>query len=149
MSLLDRLTEDMKAALKSKDKVRLETIRLLRGQLQDARIAKQGELSPEEEIAVLTSAVKKRREAIEAYEKSDRLDLLEKEKAELAILQAYLPEQLSAEEIAAEVDKVIAELRAASMRDFGAVMKETMARLKGRAEGKVVQQIVREKLGGS
>lgn len=148
MSLLDRLTEDMKAAMKAGDKVRLNTIRLLRSQLKDAQIAKRGELSPEEEIAVLMNAAKKRREAIEAYQRSDRTDLLDAEEAELRVIQEYLPEQLSEEEIAAEVEKVIADVGAASMRDMGRVMKEAMSRLKGRADGKTVQQIVRQKLSG-
>jgi uncharacterized protein YqeY len=138
----------MKAAMKAGDKVRLNTIRLLRSQLKDAQIAKRGELSPEEEIAVLMNAAKKRREAIEAYQRSDRTDLLDAEEAELRVIQEYLPEQLSEEEIAAEVEKVIADVGAASMRDMGRVMKEAMSRLKGRADGKTVQQIVRQKLSG-
>ncbi len=147
MSLLDRLTEDMKAAMKAGDKVRLGTIRLLRSQLKDAQISKRAELTPEEELAVLTNAAKKRREAIEAYKQSDRTDLLEQEEAELRIIQEYLPQQLSEEEIEAEVDRVIEEVGATSMRDLGRVMKQTMSRLKGRADGRTVQQIVRRRLG--
>jgi len=147
VSLLDRLTEDMKAAMKAGDKVRLGTIRLLRSQLKDAQISKRAELTPEEELAVLTNAAKKRREAIEAYKQSDRTDLLEQEEAELRIIQEYLPQQLSEEEIEAEVDRVIEEVGATSMRDLGRVMKQTMSRLKGRADGRTVQQIVRRRLG--
>jgi len=146
MSLMDRLGEDLKSAMKSGDKVRLETVRLLRAQLKDVVIEKQRALEPEEEIAVLSSAAKKRREAIEAYRNAERPDLLDQETAELAIISEYLPKALSAEELAEVVDAAIREVGATSSKDFGKVMGKVMPQVKGRADGKQVQQIVRERL---
>ena len=99
MSLLQQLTEDMKSALKSGQKERLSTIRLLRGQLKDAEIAKREPLDQQEEIAVLTRAAKKRRESIQAYQDAGRQDLADREQRELEIVQNYLPQPLSQEEI--------------------------------------------------
>ncbi len=146
MSLQEKLTEEMKAAMKAKDTVRLSTIRMLRGQLKNRQIEKGEELTPEEEIAVLQNAAKKRKEAIAAYEKSGRDDLLEKEQQELAIISEFLPKQLSESEIEEVVTRVIADVGATSMKEMGQVMKGAMAELKGRADGKLVQEIVRRKL---
>jgi hypothetical protein len=148
MTLQERLNEEMKAAMKSGDKLRLETIRLLRGQLKDEQIAKMRPLTPEDEIAVLTSAAKKRREAMELYKQGNRTDLLEKETLELAIISEYLPKALSAEELAQIVDTAIKEMGATGPSDFGKVMGKIIPQVKGRADGKVVQQMVRERLGG-
>ncbi len=146
MSIQEKLTEDLKAAMKAKDALRVETIRMLRAQMKDRQIAKGEELTEEDEIAVLTNAAKKRREAIELYKQSDRTDLLQKEEQELAILSAYLPEQMGREEIEAQVEKIIAEVGASSVKDLGKVMSVAMKSLKGRADGKTVQEIVRSKL---
>ena len=146
MSLQEKLTEEMKAAMKAKDTVRLSTIRMLRGQLKNRQIEKGEELTPEEEIAVLQNAAKKRKEAIAAYEKSGRDDLLEKEQQELMIISEFLPKQLSESEIEEVVTRVIADVGATSMKEMGQVMKAAMAELKGRADGKLVQEIVRRKL---
>lgn len=147
MSLLDKLSEDLKAAMKSGDKVRVETVRLLRGQLKDFRINQQHEPSADEELALLVSAAKRRRESIEAYSKAGRQDLADKEAAELAIISEYLPQGLSQEEVAAIIAAAIAELGAKGPNDVGKVMGKIMAHVKGRADGKLVQQLVREKLG--
>jgi len=146
MSILEKLTEDMKAAMKSGDKEKLSTIRLLRGRLKDAAIAKQGELSEDEEIQVLTSAAKKRRESIKAYTEAGRMDLAEKEQRELEVIQTYLPQALSAEEVEKIVDQVIEEVGAQTMKDMGKVMPVVMAKVKGRADGKQVNELVRKKL---
>jgi uncharacterized protein YqeY len=103
-------------------------------------------LTPEEEIAALTNAAKKRREAIEMYKQGGRNDLLEKESAELAIISAYLPQALSAEEVAQIIDTAIKETGAAAAGDIGKVMGKIMPQVKGRADGKMVQQMVRERL---
>ncbi len=147
MSLLDKLSEDLKAAMKSGDKVRVETVRLLRGQLKDFRINQQHEPSADEEINLLVSAAKRRREAIDAYTKAGRQDLADKEAAEMAIISEYLPQGLTPEEVAAIIAAAITELGAKGPGDVGKVMGKIMAQVKGRADGKLVQQLVRERLG--
>jgi len=147
LNLQQRLLEDMKAAMKAGQKERLAAIRLLRAQLKEAEIAKGGELSPEEELQVLTSAVKKRKESISAFAAAGRRDLVQREEEQLAAVQSYLPQQLSEEEIDREVAAVIAEVGAAGMKDLGKVMAEAMKRLRGRADGKVVQELARRRLG--
>lgn len=147
MSLLDKLSEDLKAAMKGGDKMRVETVRMLRGQLKDFRINQQHEPSADEEIALLVSAAKRRRESIEAYGKAGRQDLADKEAAELAIISEYLPKGLTQEEVAAIISAAIAELGAPGPGDVGKVMGKIMGQVKGRADGKLVQQLVRERLG--
>ncbi len=146
MGLQDKLNEDMKAAMKQAEKLRLETIRMLRAQMKNTQIDKRQPLTPEDEIAVLQNAAKKRREAIEMYKKGGRDDLLEKETAELAIISEYLPQALSEEEVRALIDAVIQETGATTAADFGKVMGKVAQQTKGRADGKVVQQLVRERL---
>ncbi len=146
MEIQNRLSEDLKTAMKAKEKIKVETIRMVRAQLKDFQIAKRDELTQEDEISVLTNAAKKRKEALELYEKSDRQDLIEQEKQELEIISAYLPAQLSKEEVEKVVLKVMEEVGASSPQDLGKVMGATMKDLKGKADGKMVQEIVREKL---
>ena len=147
MSYFERLTEDMKAALKAGDKDRLSVIRLVRGQIKDGAIDKRADLTEEEEIAVLANAQKKRRESIEAYTQGGRMDLVEKEQKELEIIQSYLPAQLSPEETAHIIDAAIQETGAQSMKDLGKVMSFVLAQVKGRADGRQVNELVRKKLG--
>jgi len=146
MEIQNRLSEDLKTAMKAKEKIKVETIRMVRAQLKDFQIAKRDELTQEDEISVLTNAAKKRKEALELYEKSDRQDLIEQEKQELEIISAYLPAQLSKEEVEKVVLKVMEEVGASSPQDLGKVMGATMKDLKGKADGRMVQEIVREKL---
>lgn len=146
MTLLERLSEEIKTAMKSGDKVRVETLRLLRSQLKDAQIAKMQPLEPQEEIDVLNSAAKKRRESIAAYQNAGRDDLVASETAELNIISEYLPKALSAEEIAAIVDAAVRETGAKDAKDLGKVMGKIMPQVKGRADGKLLQQLVRERL---
>lgn len=146
MEIQNRLSEDLKTAMKAKEKIKVETIRMVRAQLKDFQIAKGDELNEEDEISVLTNAAKKRKEALELYEKSDRQDLIEQEKQELEIISAYLPAQLSKEEVEKVVLKVMEEVEASSPQDLGKVMGATMKDLKGKADGRMVQEIVREKL---
>jgi len=147
MNLSEKLNEDYKTAMKSGDKVRVETLRLLKAQLQQEQIDKMKTLSPEEEIGVLSNAAKKRREAIEAYKQAGRDDLMQKEMAELAVISAYLPQALAAEEIAKLIDTAIGELGSVTASDLGKVMGKIMPHVKGRADGKMIQQLVRERLG--
>ncbi len=146
MSILERLTEDMKQAMKSGDKERLSTIRLLRGQIKDAEINKRAALSEEEELAVLTNAAKRRKESIEAFTSAQRDDLAAKEKVELEVIQAYLPSPLSHAEIEAIVQQALAESGAQTIKDLGKVMQLVVPKTKGRADGKMVTDLVRNKL---
>lgn len=146
MSIEKQLLEDMKAAMKSGDKVRLETIRGLRAQLKNAQIEKGGELTDDEVQQVLNTAAKKRKEAIEQYRSLGREDRANIEAQELEIIESYLPAQMASAEIAALVEVTIARVNAASIKDLGKVMGAIMPQVKGKADGKLVQQIVREKL---
>ncbi|MFQ5823613.1 MAG: GatB/YqeY domain-containing protein [bacterium] len=146
MGLQEQLIGDLNAAMKAGDTVRLNTIRLIRAQLKDTQIAKGQNLTEDEEISVLTNAAKKRKEAIELYEKSERKDLLDKEKRELEIISTYLPKQLSEEEIEKIVNQLIEEVGAETLKDIGKVMPLAMRQLKGKADGKLVQEIVRKRL---
>jgi uncharacterized protein YqeY len=146
MSILQQLTEDMKQAMKAQEKLKLSTIRMLISQLKNEKIDSGKDLAPDEEIQILMNAVKKRKEAMEAYQKGNRQDLVEKEQQELVIIQQYLPAQMSDEEIAKQIDDIIQSTGASSIRDLGKVMSEAMKALKGKADGKKVQQLVREKL---
>lgn len=146
MEIQDRLSEDLKTAMKAKEKVKVETIRMVRAQLKDFQIAKRDELTEEDEISVVINAAKIRKEALELYEKSDRQDLIDRERQELEIISAYLPAQLSKEEVDRVVLKVMQEVGASSPQDMGKVMGAAMKELRGKADGKMVQEIVREKL---
>ncbi len=146
MSLKERLKEDMKAALKAKDKEKLSVIRMLQALIKNAEIDKRGELTDEEIVSLLMKYAKQRRESIELYEKGGRQDLVEKEKRELQIVESYLPKQMSEEEIRELVKKVIEEVGATSLKDMGKVMQAVMPKVKGRADGSLVNKIVRELL---
>lgn len=146
MSLADQIVQDLKTAMKSGDSVRRDLLRLLKSQLRNREIQLNTALSEDDEIQVLNSAVKTRKESIELYQKGGREDLAEKEKQELEIIQSYLPQALSEEELNKAVDEVIVESGAVSGKDFGRVMKEVMNRYRGQVDGKQVQELVRNKL---
>jgi len=149
MGLKEKLADDIKNAMKSGDKIKLEVARMLQTMLKRREIERRAEgkeLTEEDEIQVIKSEIKKRKEAIELFEKGGRNDLAEKERKELEILNEYLPEQMSEEEIAKFVDNVIKEIGATSPKDFGKVMGRVMKELAGKADGAVVQKIVKEKL---
>ena len=146
MSLLDKLTEDMKTAMKAGEKDRLSTIRLLRGYIKNASIDQQKELSESEELAIIRSAAKKRKESIQAYSDAGRDDLVAKETAELKVIQSYLPQPLDPVEIEKIVDTAIAQVGAQSMQDLGKVMPVAIKMAEGRADGKDINAIVRQKL---
>jgi len=146
MGLQEQLTSDLKEAMKTKDKQRIEAIRSLKNMLRSREIQKKGELSEEDQMQVLSKAAKQRRESIESYEEGGRHDLVEQEKAELEVIEGYLPEQLSEDEIREKVDEVIEETEASTMQDMGRVMGTVMPQLQGKAEGDLVRRIVQEKL---
>jgi uncharacterized protein YqeY len=147
MGLQEKLLDDMKTAMKSGNKVALETLRMLRSQLKNASIAKGEDLSEEDVIGVLSKEAKKRKESFELYRQGGREDLAEKEEMEMQIIVSYLPEALSEEELAKIIDKAIVETEAESLRDMGKVMGVVMPQVKGRADGKAVQEMVKKKLG--
>jgi uncharacterized protein YqeY len=144
---MDKMKADMKAAMKSKEKEKLGTIRMLLSSLKNAEIDAGGELSEDDIIGVLSTEAKKRREAAQAYRDGDRDELADKEEAELAVVEEYLPKQLSDDEIAELVDEVIAQTGASTKADMGKVMGPMMGKVKGRADGSKVKDIVLSKLG--
>jgi len=146
VDLINKITEDMKTAMKSKDSVALNTIRMLRAEIKNTEIQKMGQLSDDEIIKVIQTAIKKRKEAAEQYKNAGREDLCEKELSEAKVLEKYLPEQLSEDEIKSIISNVITEFGGGN---FGVVMKNVMEKVQGRAEGKVVNQLVREMLNGN
>ena len=147
MSLKERITSDMTAAMKSKDASRLSTLRMVKAAVQNREIEKGGELTEEELTKALQSLVKQRRDSVEQYEKAGRAELAEKERAEIAVIEEYLPRAASREEIEQAVAAAIAETGASSMKEMGAVMKAAQARLAGRnADGRTVSEVVKSKL---
>jgi len=149
MALLEKISEDLKIAMKSGDKIRVETLRMIRAGLLEKNVEKRpsGGMNQDDEISVLMSASKKRKESIEIFRLNGRNDLAEQEEKELQIIQEYLPVQLSLEEIEKYVKKVINDVGATTEKDFGKVMPVVMKELKGKADGKIIQETVRKLLG--
>lgn len=152
MSLKDRIGDEIKAAMKARDKVRLETVRSIKKAILEKEISVrpqgQEELNETQEIELLTQLAKQRRDSIEQYTEAGRAELADREAQELAILEEYLPAQMSDAEIVAAVEAAIAKVGATSPKDMGKVMGPIMQELKGRADGKKIQEIVKEKLAG-
>ncbi|MFZ5826091.1 MAG: GatB/YqeY domain-containing protein [Bacillota bacterium] len=149
MGLNERLIEDMKVAMKAgpAGKARLETIRFLRAAIKNAEIDKHGPLTDEDILGIITKQVKQLKDSVAEFEKGGRQDLVEKAQAEIAVLADYLPEQLGEDEVRDLARQIIAEVGAQGPKDMGKVMGPLVARTKGRADGKMVQQIVKELLG--
>ena len=143
MTLMEQLTADMKDAMKKGEKERLSVIRLVRGAVRQAEIDGKKTLNDDEILNILAKEVKMRRDSIEEFERGKRTDLVEKTKAEIDILMPYLPAQLSPNEVKELAEKAAAEVGAATAKDMGKVMGVLMPRLKGRADGKIVNEIVR------
>ncbi len=148
MDLKSRIQEDMKAALREQDAERLSVLRLIRAAIRDAEIDQQRELDDAGVVAVLSKAARQRQESIQAYRQGGRDDLADAEERELRIIQGYLPRQLDETELRALVHKAVEELGAQGPADIGRVMKHLMAQLRGQADGRVVQALVREALRG-
>lgn len=148
MSVNERLQEDMKQAMKDKEagKFRLSVIRMVRSSIKNAEIDRRKELTDEEVIEILARELKLRRDAAEEFQKGNRPDLVDNLEREIGILMEYMPAQLSAEEIRSLVIAAIAEVQAGSPKDMGKVMNKLMPAVKGRADGKLVNSIVRELL---
>lgn len=152
MTLQERLTADLKEAMRSRDEVRLRTIRSLRSALQTAEIAQreggEAQLSAVDALAVLQKQAKQRRESIAQFEQAGRDDLRQREADELTVIETYLPRQMDDAEIRAVVREIAAAAGATGSGDLGRVMGPAMARLRGQADGRRVQEIVREMLNG-
>lgn len=146
VSILDQLNQDMKEAMRAKDRDRLTTIRMIKSSIQNEEISKGQALEAEEELVILSREKKQRLESYEEFKKADRTDLLEKIEAEIAVVDQYLPEQLSDDEVREIVEETITEVKAESMKDMGTVMSAVMPKVQGRANGGLVNTIVREQL---
>jgi hypothetical protein len=148
MSLKQRLQEHLKEALRARDERRKSVIRMAMAAIVNAEVEHGGELDDADVVAILRKDARQRQDAIAELRQASRPDLLAQEEAELAILEEYLPKLLSREEIASEARQVIAEVGATGMGQMGPVMRQVMSKLKGRADGRVVNQVVRELLSG-
>ncbi|MDJ0595151.1 MAG: GatB/YqeY domain-containing protein [Pleurocapsa sp. MO_226.B13] len=150
MGLKEQIGEDIKTAMKSKDKVRLQTVRGIKKAILEKEVELrpkgQESLSEEQEIELLSQQAKQRRDSIEQFKNAGRDDLAEKETQELAIIETYLPEQISDRELESIIDEIIATSGATSVKDLGKVMGPAMKQLKGKADGKKIQTLVRSKL---
>lgn len=150
MSLKEQLSSDLRDAMRAGEEVRKSTLRMLMSAITSAEVAtsERRELTDEQLLQVVAKQVKQRKESIEEFKKADRTDLVEKEAAELKVLEEYMPAQMGREEIAAEAKAVIAAVGASGPSDKGKVMKELMPRLAGKAEGREINEVVMELLSG-
>ena len=146
MSLKDQITEDMKSAMRAGDKERLKVVRLMLAAVKQVEVDKRVELDDAGALAVLTKMVKQRRDSIEQFEKGNRDDLASIERAEIAVLEGYLPEPLGSDELAAMVDEVIRETGSGSIRDMGKVMGQIKTKAAGRADMGALSAMVKERL---
>jgi len=146
MSLEERLVEEMKQAMKSNDKLRLSTIRMIRSALKNKEIELRKKLGDEEVVKVIQVMMRKGEESVEQFQRGGRGDLVEKEKKEIEILKSFLPQPLSQEEILKFIDQSIQETQASSPKDIGKVMKSVMPKIGGKADGKLINQLVKERL---
>lgn len=150
-SIIDRLKEDLKAAMRAKDKVRLRTLRSLRSALKNKEIDQRQEgtetvLSEQDQLAVLRRQANQRKDSIEQYEEAGREDLVQKEREELAVLEEYMPEQMSDDELRDRLQAIVDDVGASSMGDMGPVMGRAMSELRGRVDGSRVQEMVQQLL---
>ena len=146
MSLEERLVEEMKQAMKSNDKLKLSTIRMIRSASKNKEIDLRKKLEDEDVVKVIQAMVKKGEESVEQFQTGGRMDLVEKEKREIEIMKSFLPQPLSQEEILKIIDQSIQETQASSLKDMGKVMKSVMPKIGGKADGKLINQLVKERL---
>ena len=146
LSLSEQIMSDMKEAMKARDKVRLNTVRMIKSALMNEKIKAGHDLTAEEELTVLSREKNQREESIDEFTKADRKDLADETKQELAIVESYLPKQMTEEELNQAVSSAIAEVNAQGKSDFGKVMKVLMPKIKGKADGKAASNAVRKQL---
>lgn len=149
MALVERIAKDLTAAMKAKDAPRTAVLRMAKAAIMNKQIEKKGELDDAEAVKLLQTLVKQREESAEQFGKAGRQELVDKEQAEIAVLRGYLPREAGEAEIAAAVEKAVAETGAASMKDMGRVMKAALSALAGASvDGKKVNEAVKKRLGG-
>lgn len=146
MSLLKQLQTDMITAMKNRDKDTLAVVRMLKAAVQNAQIEAGHDLTPDEEVAVMSREYKQRKESLAEFQKAGRQDLVDKTTNEMKVVEKYLPKQLSADDVKKIVNETVQAVGAASMKDFGKVMGAVMPKVKGQADGKLVNQTVKETL---
>ncbi|HEY55248.1 MAG TPA: GatB/YqeY domain-containing protein [Dehalococcoidia bacterium] len=144
--LKQKLTDDLKQAMRDGDTVKRSVIRLVMAAIKNAEIARQTTLEDSDILGVIAKEVRQRKESIEAFKQGKRADLVSQEEAEMAVLEQYLPQQMSRDEVVAEARKVIAEVGASGLSDKGKVMPQLIAKLKGRADGREINEVVTELL---
>jgi len=151
MGISEQVQKDMVEAMRSRDELRLSTLRMVKSAIKNKEIDKRGPLDDKEAQQVLATLIKQRKDSVEQFTKGGRQELADKEAAEIKLIEAYLPQAMGEEEIAAVVKATIAEMGSPTMKDMGAVMKNSMAKLQAtgaRVEGKTVSDIVKKQLGG-
>ena len=146
MTLKERLNDDMKSAMKQKEESRLAAVRQIRGAVKNKEIELMRELKDEDVFKVIGTLIKQHKESIEMFEKGGRTELMQKEQAELVVLESYLPQQMGEDEVRALVREAIQAVGATSAKEIGAVMKYVMPKTQGRADGKLINQLAREML---
>jgi len=148
MALREKLDEDLKSAMRAKDSLRMNTVRALKSAVKYREIELMKPLDDAGILGVMATEIKRRRDSVEQYRAGNRADLADKEEAEIKILQEFLPQQLTAAEVEAKVVEVIARVGAQGPKDMGAVMKALLPEVQGRADGKVVSELVKQRLAG-
>jgi len=146
MDMIEKIEKEMINAAKAKDKIRLSALRMLKAALHNREIDSKGGLSEKDALQVMSSMVKQRRDSIEQFRNGARMDLVEKEEKELAIIQEFMPEQMSEEDIKKAIEAAVEEVGAASVRDMGKVMKALVPVITGKADGKMVSEMVKVRL---
>ena len=149
MSYMGKIEKESVAAAKAKDKIRLSALRMMKTALHNKEIDLRRELTEAEFLQVIASMVKQRRDSIEQFEKGGRTDLVEKEQAELAVVQEFMPQQMSVEDIRQAIENAVSDLGAAGPKDMGKVMKALIPVVSGKADGKVVSDMVKARLTGA
>lgn len=147
MTLKDRLTDDLKEAMKNKEQVRKSVVTLIRAGIKQCEVDNRQELTDEDIISLISKQLKQRKDALSDFEKANRIDLIEQTNQEIAILENYLPEQLDDVELKEIITKVVEEVGATSMKDMGKVMAKTISLVQGRADGKRINAMVKQILG--
>ncbi len=149
MSLTEQVQKDLVDAMRKKEELRLSTLRMMKAALQLKQIEKRGKLEEKEELQVISTMIKQRKDSIEQFEKGNRPELARKEAEEITVIEAYMPKAVGEEEVVATVRATIAEMGAPTMKDMGAVMKNVMAKFAGaRVDGKLVSEAVKKELAG-
>lgn len=148
MALKEQLDADLKAAMRDKDALKLSVVRLLKSAIKYREIELMKPLDDGGVLQVISSEIKRRRDSVEQYRAGNRQDLVDKEEAEIAVLQAWLPKQLSTDELKAKIDEIVKQVGAAGPKDMGKVMKALQPEVQGKAEGKIVSELVKARLSG-